>query len=155
MDAVVYTIERTYMRSRLIFQRGDDRRSLVRLDEGTDGSVYLGPFDDVGEVEYAVHQTHSPSPTLRVDYSDFSGFRRVIAPKISLHPAKAAKAAQIHVRGLGGTQRTGKSIPDVVGNWDVLVDAPQQPIFIVCPPFTALPRAEAPGRRIRCCRSSE
>ena len=119
------------MASRVLLKDGAVLRRFLWLEQGRDGSVYLGASDPnaVAELGGALHIPPGVSSKF-VKYSDFEQLSTPLpVPKASFH-----KGGKVHFKGSRGTTMA-------IGRWDVLrdLDQPVRAALFVPPDPQQLP----------------
>jgi hypothetical protein len=117
--------------SRVLLRDGTVLRRFLWLEQGRDGSVYLGASDPkaVAELGGAFHIPPRVGSKF-VKYSDFEKLSTPLpAPKVSFH-----KGGKVHFKGSSGATRA-------IGRWDALreVDEPMRAALFLTPDVRLLP----------------
>jgi len=119
------------MASRVLLRDGGALRRFLWIEQGVDGSVYLGASDPkaVADMGGAVH-IPAGEPSKFVRYKDFEKLPSPLSnPKVSFH-----RGGKVHFRGSEGTT-------NAIGRWDALrdVDRPLRAALLIPPDAGQLP----------------
>lgn len=131
-------MEANWQRSRIYLKYNTKLHGLIWIDEGLEGSIYLGPYTD-SDRKLKIADLQSKSSTVK--YHNFIFDKQQEHTKISFHTPKKSQPAQVHERSFF---QGDKTTPVIISREDISsdLDNPKLVAHLVIPHFNNLPTAD-------------